>query len=45
MADPITDKIDGSAWSAESTLVLSSDFEKKKLHTQELKLWDKSHLK
>lgn len=44
MAASITDKIDGSVWRAKSTLVLSFSL-KKNLHTQELKLWDKFHLK
>lgn len=44
MAASITDKIDGSVWRAKSTLVLCFSL-KKNLHTQELKLWDKFHLK
>lgn len=34
MADPITDKIDGSAWHAESTLTLFPFWKKKSSHTR-----------
>ena len=43
MADSITGKTDGSAQPAESTLALFGSLNKN-LHTQELKLWDKSQV-